>query len=271
MKSHAASILLGIAALGAAVLHYARQTPTSIQDTAAVGTESTPTAEVVAPVPERTELPPPEPAPKPESIPQHPVSERAKPIPAPAAKLVPVAARNPMDAALYWREMAATFDRERDRLEREQDPAARQNLIRSMAGFVRIDTPRAIGWAMGLDNPDERRTALEAINQLALSGIGARIEVDGTGLPKIKGTTVLSAVDATGLVQPGDYISGMVDGNGSVIGFQGRDVRQIVQLLRGKPGTEMTLQMERVPDDGSPPYSFDVPVQRSLIVVQPPD
>jgi len=48
-------------------------------------------------------------------------------------------------------------------------------------------------------------------------------------------------------------------------------VRQIVKLLHGQPGTEVRLLMERDPADGNTePYSFDVPVQRSMIIVQPP-
>jgi general secretion pathway protein F/type IV pilus assembly protein PilC len=51
-------------------------------------------------------------------------------------------------------------------LGRENDPDKRMDLIRSMARNVRTDTPRTLDWAMGLENPDERRAALDAINEI---------------------------------------------------------------------------------------------------------
>jgi len=134
-----------------------------------------------------------------------------------------------------------------------------------------MDTPGTLDWAMGLEDPEEWRAGLEAINKNALTGIGARIEMDETGLPKVGETTILSAVASTGQVEPGDYISGMVNSDGSIVYFKDRPIRQIVQFLRGQAGTEVQLLMERVPADGSAePYSFDVAVQRSMIIVQPP-
>ena len=171
----------------------------------------------------------------------------------------------------YWDGQAQRFDRMLEKLSRETDPAKRINLIRSMARYVRVDTPAAIEWAMNLADPGEQRAALEAINKNALVGIGARIEMDETGLPKIRETTPLSAVESTGKVEQGDYIVGMVDANGQPTYFDGLTLRQIVQFLRGEPGTEVRLLMERgTTGGGTEPYAFDVPVQRSLIVVEPP-
>ena len=115
------------------------------------------------------------------------------------------------------------------------------------------------------------RAALDAINKNALVGIGARIQTDETGLPKIVDTTVLSAIASTGMTEPGDYISGMMNSDGSFISFKDRPIQQIVKLLHGQPGTEVRLLMERASADGhAEPYSFDVPVLRSMIIMQPP-
>ena len=156
-------------------------------------------------------------------------------------------------------------------LNQEADPAKRTNLIQAMAKNIRIDTLSTLDWAMGLEDPEEQRAALDAINKNALVGIGARLQVDETGLPRIMETTVLSALASTGMTEPGDYISGMVNGDGSILYFKDRPIRQIVQLLRGQPETEVRLLMERAPAEGrAEPYSFDVAVQRSMIVVHPP-
>ena len=124
---------------------------------------------------------------------------------------------------------------------------------------------------MALQDPSEQRAALEAINQSSLSGIGARIETDDTGFPRIRETTVLSAIAATGLVEPGDYIVGMVNEDGQPVSFEHLSIQQVVQQLRGPSGSEIQLLIERLPSEGNgASQTFDVSVQRSLLVIQPP-
>ena len=170
-----------------------------------------------------------------------------------------------------WKQTEDQFNRLWDRLEGTIDPDQRDRLINRMAQYVRMNTLDTVEWAMDLGDPEERRLALEAINQYALSGIGARINVDNTGFPRIMETTVLSAVESTGMVEPGDYIIGMVNADGQAVDFEGMPIQQIIKHLRGEPGSELLLMMERASaENGEPPYPFDVPVQRSLIVIQPP-
>jgi len=117
------------------------------------------------------------------------------------------ATANNRAAMQYWKRVAQRFEQQEKMLNQETDPARRMNLIRTMARNVRIDTPSTLEWAMNLDNPKERQMAMESINDNALAGIGARLEMDETGLPRIRETTVLSAVASTGSVEPGDYIA----------------------------------------------------------------
>jgi len=175
------------------------------------------------------------------------------------------------EAALtrYWQSVKSRFNRQIQTLDREQDPARRSQLIQSMARHVRFDTLSAIDWATNLSDPEEQRIALEAINKHALVGIGAKLEMDATGYPKIQETTPMSAVDSTGRVEPGDYIVGMDDGNGDPFYFDGLSMAQIVKLLHGKAGSEVRLLMERKSEHDGASQVFDVSVQRSLIVVQP--
>ncbi len=103
----------------------------------------------------------------------------AKSIPTVSAKATPTAQHPPktvnaQDAhRRYWEAQARRFNQLQDRLSRETDPAKRKGLIRAIAGYVRVDTLRALDWAMNLTDPAERRAALEAINKNALVGIGA--------------------------------------------------------------------------------------------------
>jgi len=138
-----------------------------------------------------------------------------------------------------------------------------------MAQYVRTDTLSTLDWAATIEDPAERRAAMEAINDNALTGIGAMIEVDQTGFPKITDTTILGAVESSDKVAPGDYISGMVTADGTIIDFEGCSTRQVVNYLRGKAGSEIELLMEGTNDQGEP-YSFNVPIIRSMIVVPLP-
>jgi len=210
--------------------------------------------------------------PRPKPVTKTPDPEVPPKIAAPQVKAQPkTAAVSHRRAALYWQHAARRFEQQGKMLDQENDPAKRMNLIQAMARNVRMDTLSTLDWAMGMEDPEEQRAALEAINQNALVGIGARLQVDDTGLPKITETTVLSAIASTGMAEPGDYISGMVNGDGSTIYFKDLPIRQIVKLLHGQPGTEVRLLMERAPAGGNTePYSFDVPVLRSMIIVQPP-
>jgi len=73
------------------------------------------------------------------------------------------------------------------------------------------------------------------------------------------------------LVEPGDYIIGMVDPDGQPVSFEHLSIQQVVKYLRGQPGSEVQLLIERLPsDENSGSETFDVSIQRSLLVVQPP-
>jgi len=194
----------------------------------------------------------------------------ASPSTPPPAEKNRTAEQKNQQAIQYWNHRAQTFDRFMKQLDAEQNPARRSQLINAMARHVRFNTLDTLDWAMGLEDPEEKRAALEAINKDALSGIGARIEIDQSGLPKIRDTTILSAIESTGQVEPGDYISGMINGDGSTTYFKGLSIQKIVQMLRGKPGSEIQLLMERVPEQGGGALVFNVPVRRSMIVVEPP-
>ncbi|VGO16077.1 hypothetical protein PDESU_04667 [Pontiella desulfatans] len=275
MKTVTPYILLIGAALGMGAAYRMRQRPEPEPAAPPSATEQvreTPTEpEKDEPlvVVRKTAPPPPKPIEPPE-----PAEIRGK---APAKEAAPqqstpkAVQRRPRPAPNYWEIAARRFSQKQDMLNREQNPDRRLALIQSMSANVRIDTPSTIDWAMGLEDPEERRVALEAINKNALVGIGARIHMDETGVPRIMDTTVLSAIDSTGMTQPGDYIVGIENGEGEPTYFKGQSMQNIVQQLRGQAGTEVNLIMERVEtDDSSKSVVFNVPVQRSMIVVQPP-
>jgi len=266
MKKHAIQILMAAAVLAMGAAGFFRHTMSSRP----IEEEPAPlqAQEINKPIPDiRAAIPPP---PKPAT--NKPEPKALPKIAAPQVKGQPQTAMvNNRRASQYWRNAARRFEQQGKMLNEENDPAKRMNLIRVMGRNVRIDTLSTLDWAMGMEDPEEQRAALDAINQNALVGIGARIQTDETGLPKIVDTTILSAIASTGMAEPGDYISGMVNSDGSTTYFKDLPVRQIVQFLHGQPGTEIRLLMERAPTEGdTEPYSFDVPVLRSMIIMQPP-
>ncbi|HSR87369.1 MAG TPA: hypothetical protein VLL07_00325, partial [Pontiella sp.] len=220
----------------------------------------------------RIERKEPEPLSDPKPEPRGNVSTAPVKAPSPVKRKPPElnSPRHP-DPAEYWKAQARHFNKLLEQLENEEDPSRRKPLIRALAGYVRTDTLGTLDWAMGLQDPNERRDALEAISNSSLAGIGARISTDETGFPKILETTILSAIAATGQIQPGDYITGMIDPDGQPISFENLSMRQVVNHLRGEPGSEVQLIMERLPsNENGESYIFDVSVQRSMLVIQPP-
>jgi C-terminal processing protease CtpA/Prc len=261
-------LAVGIAFVAAAVFLTNRsdEDPATEQSDMAAADERVP--EKVPVVMQETTVPdPPAPAAEagmPTIVKRNKPAQRPPPANRPTGK--PTEAQQRAAMLQMWKRAELRFNQQQDQLEGVADPARREQLISQMARNIRMDTLATIEWAMGLEDPAERRLALEAINQHALSGIGARINVDNTGFPRIQETTALSAVASTGMVEPGDYIVGMVNAAGQMIDFENMPIQQIIQHLRGEPGSELLLMMERGPDG----YPFDVPVQRSLLVIQPP-
>lgn len=103
--------------------------------------------------------------------------------------------------------------------------------------------------------PDEYQAFLDSLNG-SFSGIGAYLELDGqyvTITAPIKHTPAARA----GL-QPGDRIL-EADGTNLV----GTSTEKAVQLIRGTPGTEVTLKIERPAED----RTFTVKIKREVISI----
>ena len=186
-------------------------------------------------------------------------------------RLSPEEKRRRAREMVYWEQQQTYYERLLERLDQERDPAKRRQLISQISRMIRTDTELALAWAMGLEDEEEQRLAMEGIRKNALVGIGARIEKDETGFPKIRDVMELGAVGATGMVEAGDYLVGMDPGDGTTVYFDEMSLSEVVEHLRGEVGSQIRLFVQRFPEDGRlSPVSFEVPVTRSMIVVQPP-
>ena len=261
VKTGVIGILIVSAVAGTVVLFRAQPIAEPVPSIVAV---TPPEPVVLIPEIKAPEIPSaPEKVPEPKVVEAEPVQEiviKAKPAP----PLYSPEEQRIAEQKRYWQHISSRFKAKMDLLANETDPRKRMQLIRQIAPYVRMDTLATLDWVSTLETAEEQRRALEAVNQNALIGIGARIEKDETGLVKIRDTTILSAVGSSGKVENGDYIAGVKQSDGSTIDFKGMSMQEIVKILRGKPGSEVQLLMQ-TPD--AEPYS--VSVNRSMIIMEP--
>ena len=111
------------------------------------------------------------------------------------------------------------------------------------AGWAAADTRAAIEWANQLGDPAETDAALRAIRTVAPVGIGAELRMDN-GYAVINQVLPGSAAESSGTVHSGDRIVGLAQGDGPFVNAQGLSLQDIVQMIRGAPGTVLRLQVQ---------------------------
>lgn len=130
----------------------------------------------------------------------------------------------------------------------------RPDFVRQMyAGWAMSDTTAALDFATRLQDPTKQRTALEGIRQVAPVGIGAELRTDN-GYQVINRLLPGSPAEVSGQLRPGDRIIGMADGNNPFIDARGLSLSDVVQRVRGAPGTVLQLQVlpADAPADSTP-------------------
>jgi hypothetical protein len=111
------------------------------------------------------------------------------------------------------------------------------------------DTAAALQWAQQLPNPTERDAAVEAIRSVAPVGIGAALGmVDG--YPVIRELIPGTPAQLSGQIGPGDRIIALAQGNSSFVDAHDVPLADIVNMVRGAPGTMLKLQV--MPADAPP-------------------
>jgi C-terminal processing protease CtpA/Prc len=260
-RKHIAWLIIP-AVVAAGALLYIQNKPEPAPEVTPVVAASAPAP---PPAPEPVEIKP-EPKPEPEPV---AVVETNKPVQEIIIKATPPPAiKTQQEQRLeqqkkYWAHVQTRFLAKMDQLAREKNPQRRQQLIRQIAQYVRMDTLATLDWIATLNSPEEQKLAMEELNKHALVGIGARIEKDQTGLPAIRDTTLLGAIETSGQVQKGDHIAGVIGADGKQIDFYDLSMKDIVTHLRGEAGTEVELVVMR---NG---IKFNVTVDRSMIVMEP--
>jgi len=129
-------------------------------------------------------------------------------------------------------------------------PAGDYSIFNSVfAEWATKDTDAALQYAGRLSDPTERETALNAIRSAAPVGIGAALRMQD-GFPVINQVLPGTPAELTGQLRPGDCIIAVAQGNNSFVETHGMALSDLVQAIRGQPGTLVQLMV--VPADAPP-------------------
>ncbi len=120
-----------------------------------------------------------------------------------------------------------------------------------LANWASFDTDAALIWAEQFSDPTDREAVIQAIRTAAPVGIGAELRAQD-GYAIIQGLVSGSPAQRSGLLQPGDRIVAIAQGNSPFINAQDMNLANIVEMIRGAPGTTLQLQ---VLSPGAPPNS----------------
>ena len=119
----------------------------------------------------------------------------------------------------------------------------RRDFIDSVfAGWAGRDTDAALEWANQIPDLAERDGALQAIRSAAPIGIGVELSVQH-GYAVVNQLLPGAAAELSGQVNPGDRIVGLAQGDNAFVDARGLPLADIVQMIRGLPGTTLQLQV----------------------------
>ncbi len=110
------------------------------------------------------------------------------------------------------------------------------------AGWGSKDTEAALEWANALPDAAARDSALQSIRSVAPIGIGAMLSVQD-GYPAINQLVPGMPADLSGQLKAGDRILALAQGDNSFIDARDLPLKDVVQMIRGAPGTVLQLQV----------------------------
>jgi hypothetical protein len=121
--------------------------------------------------------------------------------------------------------------------------AERRQFLDSLLGaWAQMDTDAALGWAQQVQQPEDRDAALNAIRQVAPVGIGTQLAIQD-GYAVITGLLPGAPAAQSGQIHEGDRIVGVVQGDGVYVDVHNIALQDLVQVIRGTPGSLVQLQV----------------------------
>jgi len=124
------------------------------------------------------------------------------------------------------------------------DQAVRARTAMRIAGaWASKDTLAAMQWAETLPGDAERSAAQQGVRNAAPVGIGAMLTRGSDGLPVVGKVVPGSPAGASGALQTGDSLLAVSDANGAWVDTRGLSTRDLLDLVRGQPNTQVSLQV----------------------------
>jgi len=125
------------------------------------------------------------------------------------------------------------------------------------AGWAGKDTEAALQYTDQLSGAD-RDGAIQAIRTTAPVGIGTALAVED-GYPVVRQLLPGTPAEASGQIHQGDRILALAHGDNSFVNAQGIPLSDLVQMIRGAPGTTLQLQiLSANAPPGSPPQTISI-------------
>lgn len=156
--------------------------------------------------------------------------------------------------ALLQSDPAAAFE-----LVKQVDSGMQRQFLNAIyASWASSDTDAALRAVDQITDPSERDAALQAIRSTAPVGIGAELRTQD-GYPVVNGLLPGTPAEASGQLQKGDRIVGLAQGGDPFVDTHNLSLSDVVQMIRGAPGTLVQLQVlsaDAAPD--SPPRTVAI-------------
>jgi carboxyl-terminal processing protease len=125
------------------------------------------------------------------------------------------------------------------------------------------NTAEAVAWADSLPDPAEKEAAHRSIYEATPRGIGAAIGLEN-GFPTLRSVLPGSPLEGTG-VRPGDQFVEVWQADGTRHNLYGAPLESAVKLIRGEPGSELTLRILRRDERSGRLEELRVPVRRAQL------
>lgn len=153
-----------------------------------------------------------------------------------------------------------------ERVHSISDNELRQGAIKSAAKALTLKSSgEAVAWADSIENLQDRDIAYETIYNNSIKGIGAQIGTQD-GLPKIQKIIANGPLVNSGVLA-GDLIVETVEENGTTNNLYGKDLRSVINLLRGEPGSNVQLRVLRTnPSTGNIEEKL-IETSRDLLII----
>ena len=147
------------------------------------------------------------------------------------------------------------------------DPEDRRLAIEAIsASLAAQGTDQALDWVESLDEIEERDAGMRAVYQNTPKGIGAVLKLE-SGFPKIADIMPTGALVSTNL-RAGDLIVQAQDSGKDPQNLYGRNMQDIVGLLRGTPGSEVEIRVLRENQATGQLEEHSAIVERDLLILE---